>query len=830
LLTFFLAAASLVVYSQFTHGVAADEQATQDISKFYDKANKLQTMTKNRVFKLVNAKQAADKKGEGGVHTMTPNWFANNTKFWFKNDLKGNTKEFILVDAEKGTRGPAFDHKKLAESLSKANSAMYTADALPFNAIKFVDENKAIEFTAASSNWKCNLTSYEIVKTGKAEAKKDEPPPDKKKIDDEPFDLTPWDIIEEPWQFDWDEDDWDAFTPAQQKKKGGGGKKDGPGDAKSKDGKWVVETKDYNIYLKEVSSGKVTQLTKDGVEKNAYGTIRWSPSSKSFVYFKTDPGENPKRYLIDSVPKGQFRPTFEEKGYRTPGDKVDTREMFVFDIASQKSMKADLEKIDFGPFPTLHWDADKSKFSFERIYRGHQRVRVVEVDTTNGKVRDIIDEKSPTRIVRTTGTKQAWHVLQYFDDTNEILWMSERDGWNHLYLIDVKKGAVKNQITQGPWVVRNLEFVDQKKRQLWFAASGRNLDQDPHFLHHYRINFDGTGLVALTEGNGNHTIEYSPDKKYVLDTYGRNDMAPVTNLRRVSDGSFVCEVERTDISALLQAGWKLPEPFSALGRDGKTDIWGVAYFPTHFDPKVKYPVIEYIYAGPWTTTAPHKWETFSARQALAELGFVVVVIDGMGLPNRSRAFHDVSYKNNGDCGLPDRILWMKALAKKYPNIDLNKIGIYGHSGGGYSSLRALLTHGDFYKVAVSSSGNHDPRGYNLPYTEQWMSWPVGDYYVDQSNVTHAKNLKGKLFLIHGEVDDNVSPNMNTMKVVDALIKANKDFDLLIMPTKKHAVSGAYVTRRTYDYFVRHLLGVEPPSASLFPQDKGGAGGGKKGKG
>jgi dipeptidyl aminopeptidase/acylaminoacyl peptidase len=814
-------ACGLLVYAQAPQGQperpnpkdkTAQPGDTQDLRAAYERAHKMNALAKGHVFKA----------------TVAPQWFRDKAGFWYRNDLRGGGKEFLIVDAERGTRTPAFDHKRMAEALTKATGTTYQADKLPFDVLKFVDEYKAVEVTAAGYQWKCDLTSYELTKGKKSDGRDPPPqPPEKKDGVEGPFDddeaglQQMLDELETPLGLAV------ADTPLAQQKGKGDQKKDGPPQAprevKSPDGKWTARAKDFNVFIEFNANGTVSQLAKDGVEGNAYGNFSWAPDSKSFAAVKSTTVEAGKAYMLDSTPKGQLRSKVTEWGYRLPGDKVETRELHVFHPADAEAITVDTEAIDFGGPLQLHWKKDGKSFCFLRTYRGHTRCRLVEVDVATGKARDLIDEKCDTRIVR------AKQFLQYLDETNEILWASERDGWNHLYLIDATKGEMKQQITQGPWVLRKVERVDEKERQVWFSASGRNLDQDPYFVHYYRVNFDGSGLVALTEGNGNHSITYSPDRKYLIDTYARVDLPPVTQLRRVSDGSLVCDLEKADVSALTETGWRVPEPFFAKGRDGKTDIWGVVYLPSDFSASKKYPVIEYIYAGPWTSTAPKLFAATSARQQLAELGFVVVVIDGMGTPNRSRAFHDMSVKNNGDCGLPDRILWIRALAKKYPNLDLGRgVGIYGHSGGGYSSLRALLTHGDFYKVAVSSSGNHDPRTYNLPYTEQWMGWPLGDYYADQSNVTHAGKLQGKLLLIHGEIDNNVVGSMTTMRVADSLIKANKDFDLLILPGKSHAVQGPYVTRRTWDFFVRHLMHADPPPAQLFPQkgvgEKGEPGG------
>jgi dipeptidyl aminopeptidase/acylaminoacyl peptidase len=387
--------------------------------------------------------------------------------------------------------------------------------------------------------------------------------------------------------------------------------------------------------------------------------------------------------------------------------------------------------------------------------------------------------------------------------------MSERDGWNHLYLYDAKTGRVKNQITKGPWVVRGVERADKEKRQIWFRAGGIRPGQDPYSVHYCRVNFDGSGLIVLTEGDGTHKIDFSPDQRYLIDSYSRVDMPPVTELRRSGDGKLVCELERADWNALLHTGWKAPERFTAKGRDGTTEIYGVIFRPTNFDAAKKYPVIEDIYAGPQDSFVPKRFAAFYSAQAMAELGFIVVQIDGMGTSNRSKKFHDVCWKNLADAGLPDRILWIRAAATRYPYFDLDRVGIYGGSAGGQSAAGAVMTHGDFYKAAVADCGCHDNRMDKIWWNEQWMGWPVGPHYAANSNVTLAPGLKGKLLLIVGEMDTNVDP-ASTMQVVDALIRADKDFELLVIPGSNHgAAESSYGRRRRADFFVRNLLGVEP---------------------
>jgi dipeptidyl aminopeptidase/acylaminoacyl peptidase len=387
--------------------------------------------------------------------------------------------------------------------------------------------------------------------------------------------------------------------------------------------------------------------------------------------------------------------------------------------------------------------------------------------------------------------------------------MSERDGWNHLYLVDAVTGVVKHPITRGNWVVRRVQRVDADKRQVWLFTSGIEEGQDPYFEYLCRVNFDGSGWTVLTPGPGTHRVEFSPDGRFLLDTWSRVDQPPVTELREFDTGRLICEVARADASKLLATGWRPPVPFAAPGRDGRTVIHGVLYFPRDFRDDRKYPVIEQIYAGPQDSYVPKSFRSYYDEQALAELGFIVVQIDGMGTSNRSKAFHDVCWKNLGDAGFPDRKLWLRAAAERYPAMDLSRVGIYGGSAGGQNALRGLLMHPDTYHVGVADCGCHDNRMDKVWWNELWMGWPVGPHYAEQSNVTQAHRLQGKLLLTVGELDRNVDP-ASTMQVVDALIRADRDFDLLVVPGSDHgAGESAYARRRRADFFVRHLLGREP---------------------
>jgi dipeptidyl aminopeptidase/acylaminoacyl peptidase len=427
-------------------------------------------------------------------------------------------------------------------------------------------------------------------------------------------------------------------------------------------------------------------------------------------------------------------------------------------------------------------------------------------------VRPLIDERSQTFIYYNTvaeGLSGGRRYRHSVNDGKEIVWASERDGWEHLYLYDGLAGKVKNQITKGDWLVRNVVDVDDARRQIVFEAGGSIPGQDPYFVQYCRINFDGTGLTKLTEADGTHTVTFSPDKKYYVDTWQRVDLPPQAQLRRTEDRKVVMDLDKGDATALWAAGFKPPEVFVAKGRDGKTDIWGTITRPMNYDRNKKYPVIEDIYAGPQGSFVPKTFSPVATDQAMAELGFIVVHIDGMGTSNRSKAFHDVAWKNLGDAGFPDRILWHQAAAKKYPEYDITRVGIFGTSAGGQNALGGMLFHPEFYKVVVTNSGCHDNRMDKIWWNEQWMGWPVGPQYAASSNVDNAAKLQGRALIIAGELDTNVDP-ASSLQVVNALVKAHKHFDMMYIPGQNHGVASLASEHYRDDYFVHYLLGVEPP--------------------
>lgn len=715
-------------------------------------------------------------------------WVQNTHKVVYRRSLGGDRYEFMLADGDTQAKTPAFDHVKLAAALSTALSRPVTATQLPFNEFTFTQDLRRIEFQLAP--------------------RPGAPPAP-----------APAGAAAPPWRCSLDD-----YTCAQEARNGrggrggrGGGGLAGPvradfdvngGEPKrSPDGKFEAMIRNYNVAVRETSGREITLLSSDGSEGGYYDpeSLTWSPDSTKLAVYRITPGHRRYVHYVESSPEDQLQPKHSTLQYAKPGDVLDVEKPFIFHVAARKQIP-----IDSALFPNaydmtrLEWRKDSSAVTFEYNQRGHQIYRVISIDAASGATRAVITEDAKTFFCY-SGKK----FRQDLADGKEIVWMSERDGWNHLYLYDGATGAMKQQITKGEWVVRNVVQVNESARTIYFAASGMDAGKDPYFVRYYRINFDGTGLLPLTPADGNHTVVFSSDASQYTDTYSRIDAAPVTELRRTADASLLSTLEKADITSLTKAGWKPPEVFVAKGRDGKTDIWGVIVKPAGFDPSRKYPVIENIYAGPQSSFVPKSFAAYNAMQAQAELGFIVVQIDGMGTSNRSKAFHDVAWKNLKDAGFPDRILWHKAAAAKFPWYDISRVGLYGTSAGGQNALGGLLFFPDFYKVAVSAAGCHDNRMDKIWWNEQWMGWPIGAEYAESSNVDNAYRLQGKVQLVVGEMDQNVDP-ASTYQVVNQLIKHNKDFELLVIPGAGHGNGGAYGEHKRFDFFTRNLLAQTPP--------------------
>jgi len=717
---------------------------------------------------------------------VSPNWMAGD-QFWYR-ILVPRGSEFVLVNPAKGTRSPAFDHQKLAAAISTATGVKTEAAMLPFQTFLYTADGKSITFLAGGKGWKCDLKSYMVT------------------ADNSTAIVSP-------------------NRPARFQR---------PMESVSPNGKLIAFIKSDNLWIRNAATKQETQLTTDGVKDYGYATdnagwassdrpiLRWSPDSKKIATFKQDQRKVSDMYLVTT---NVGKPTLKAWKYPLPGDKdIITIKRVIINVDQAKVIDLQVEAdphratlsddISSGGngLDDVDWNEDGSQLAFVSTSRDHKEEKFRIADAVTGTVREVFEEKVATQFESGQGAIN-W---RYLHQSNEIIWYSERDNWGHLYLYDATTGKVKNQITKGDWVVTKLVKVDEKKRVLYFMAVGAE-PGNPYFSHFYKIGFDGKHLTPLSPENGNHQITLSPSKDYFIDSYSTRAIPPVTVLRNL-DGKVIAKLEQTDVSRLVASGWHPPTPFSVKAHDGKTDIYGMMYTPTTLDASKKYPIINRIYPGPQGGSVG-TWSFTSSKgdnQSLAELGFIVVEIEGTSNPLRSKSYHDMNYGNIADNTLTDQIAGMRELAKRYPYIDLERVGIWGHSGGGFATAAAMFRYPDFFKVGISESGNHDNRNYEDDWGERYIglltTQPDGkSNYEAQANQNYAKNLKGKLMLAHGMMDNNVPP-YNTMLVVEELIKANKSFDLVIFPNSAHGYGtySNYMTRRRWDYFVKNLLGAEPP--------------------
>ncbi|MFM7320067.1 MAG: prolyl oligopeptidase family serine peptidase [Armatimonadota bacterium] len=761
-----------------------------------------------RSARLAAAARSAARPGD-----VQPQWIGNGPRFWYRNQRAEGTV-WILVDPTTKTRKEFASRDALRRAvgadLAEATLPMRTVrptvrDGGDESAIRF--ENRlsvpvTIEWFAGNGRW----NAYGSIAPGGSRSQHtfaghvwSAKAPDGRHI-------GYWQAIADP-------------AVAVVAANGATSSEPEPEPAgKSRDGRWRVRTVDFNLVLvPSDGSSSPRTLTRDGTADDAYRVedVWWSPDGKRLVAFRTEAAQKHPVHIVESSPSDQVQPRLKTLEYLKPGDRIARPRPVIVDIDSG-AIRPVSENLFPNPWSLVRlgtdpwadgvtWSKDGRAFWFVHNERGHQRMRLLRVDAETAAVSIIVEETSPTFI--DYADKFLARHLPAFD---AILWMSERDGWNHLYLFDATTGGLRNRVTRGEWVVRDVERVDDATGTVWFRAMGIRPGQDPYQIHHARVGIDGENLTILTEGDGTHSVRWSPDGSVLVDTWSRVDFAPVVEVRDGRDGRRLLELERSVPPGGRSAAAPIPERFVAKGRDGRTEIWGVIHRPSNFDPKRRYPVVEQIYAGPQGYFVPKAWSNWHGNpQAIAELGFIVVQIDGMGTNWRSKAFHDVCARNLRDAGFPDRIAWMRAAAARRPWMDLTRVGIYGGSAGGQNALAALIWHGDFYKVAVADCGCHDNRMDKIWWNELWMGWPVGPAYADNSNVVHAGRVTGKLMLVVGELDDNVDP-ASTMQVASALVKADRDFDLLVIPGAGHgAAETPYGKRRRMDFLVRHLLAVEP---------------------
>lgn len=694
---------------------------------------------------------------------VNPHWVTGTSSFWYlQRTPQGN--EYLLVDADRQIRRPLFVHDSLAVQLQRSLGRNVDARNLPLDKGNLEASLDVFRFVCDGYNWRYEIAANRLTREGKV------PPRGKGRH----------------WMETDDEKGWGPVT--------------------SPDGKYEAYIKNDNIFVRDKASGRERQLSQDGTLSNYYSSyIQWSPDSRKVLSCRIRPVQKRYVYYVESSPRDQLQPKLHQQEYAKPGDELPFKVPCIFHVETDQrcipetSLFAHQYSLSY-----LRWDADSKSVTFEYNERGHKTYRVLELSAEDGKVRTLIEEKEEKYV------NYPLIYRNYLQDGKHILWTSERDNYNHLYLYDRTTGRPVRQITKGRWYVRGVQHVDEQNQWIYFSANGMNPKEDPYLIHYYRIGFDGKGLVELTPDEGMHQAWFSSDYRYLVDVYSKVDTPPVAVLRDARTGRQVMPLEQADISRLEANGWRAPEVFSAKGRDGKTDIWGVIYRPTNFDPSRKYPVVEYIYSGPGGQHVPKSFSSYNWwMTSLAELGFIVVQVDGMSTSFRSKDFEEVCYKNLKDAGLPDHMAWLQEAARRYPYMDLDRVGIFGSSAGGQEAMSAVLFHPEFYKAAYSACGCHDNRMDKIWWNELWMGYPVDSSYIESSNVEQAHRLERPLMLVVGEMDDNVDP-ASTMQVVNALIKANKDFELVVVPGAGHTMGDNFGEHKRYDFFVRHLMGVEPP--------------------
>ncbi len=735
---------------------------------------------------------------------VQPQWIEGGNTFWYR-VYTPNGKHFSWVDPEEKRRTDAFDHYELAASLSRATGNAYEPGDLPFDEFSYCCAGEAVEFTAAGRVWRCDLENYHCQNLRKHHRE-------------------------------------EGISP---------------------DGRWAAFIRDWDLWVRDVDSGEEFRLTGDGEEDYGYGTrpgsrlsavteklqdekpppaVKWAPDSSRILTQKLDQRRVRDTTLLQSVPPEGNRPLAHSYRYPLPGDEhVPESHMVIIDVADGK-----VRELEAPPMQSIvntpteaglaYWDDRGEQVHLIYLERGFRRASFLIADPADGAVRTLVREQSSRGHAGPFFSMVDDPAVAVLQDGDEAIWFSMRDGWGHLYLFNGDPDRPARQITRGAYSVREIVRVDADNRDLYFTAGGREEDSDPYYLHLYRVNLDAGSPTRLTPEDAHHQIHMSPDARLFVETASRVDLAP-RSIVRDNRGTEIMELEVAELDQLHNAGYRPPERFKVKARDGTTDLYGVIYHPTNFDPDEKYPVIDAIYPGPQVIRTPKGFPAderevhrFWDPQATAELGFVVVTIDGLGTPYRSRSFLEAACgRDFGEAGgLEDHVQGIRQLADERPYMDLTRVGIYGHSGGGYASTRAMLKFPDFYRVAVSSAGNHDQRGYQALWGELWIGLPNDDKYDEQANVDLAHRLEGKLLLAHGDMDDNVHPAL-TMQMVYALIEADKDFDMLILPGRNHLLQDLtrpggdkersirfdpYFTRKMWDYFVSHLKGAEPPQYSL----------------
>ena len=724
-------------------------------------------------------------------------WFRDGSRFWYRNKLRQGA-EFVLVDPVRGARELLFDNARLAAAISTAADTSIDPSKLPFRTFKFAkdgDDERTVEFRFGKRQLSCDIASYRCIASDTLPS-------------DMPFVLSP-------------------------------------------DRKWEAYVRSYDVYVR--ARGATTdsvRLTTDGAQSWSYGLgdpspqerlqtparprrpqIRWAPDSKHLIVSRQDARGVAVMPYISYTSQ---RPRVFTQPYALPGDSVIPKPGFyILDRDAKTSVRVQLDPAPAQASWNLSardssWNTASSRVYLTTMSRASKVATVVEVDAATGTVRRLAADSAKTFVE--IGNPVDPSPTYVTADGETLLW-SERDGWGHLYRYGAD-GQLKNRLTEGPWQVGTIVAVDEKAKRVWLTGRGRETDAFLYYAQLYAVNFDGSGFQRMTTEDADHRIQVSPNNRWIIDSYSRIETPPVTVLRDALTGRVVKKLETADASQLAAIGFKGARVFTAKARDGVTDLYGVMYLPSNLDTTRRYPIISHIYPGPQVgSVGAWSYKAAGEPAAIAELGFIVVQIDHLGTPLRSKAFHDNYYGNFADNGLPDHIAVIKQLASRHAFIDIDRVGIFGHSGGGFASTDAILRYPDFFKVAVSGAGNHDNRSYNIYWAEKYQglmrrdSVRRTDNFANEANVSQVANLKGHLLLMHGDMDDNVHPAM-TIQMVDALIKANKTFDLIIAPNRPHSLNEPYFIRRRWDYFVEHLLGAVPPNNYLIvrPVDAAGADG------
>lgn len=736
-------------------------------------------------------------------------WLEGQDRFWYRRtDAPGST-HFIVVDAASGSRTLAFDHERVAAGLRSALTHDVAPDALPFASFRYVSQGHAVEFALEDKVWTCRTDRAACV---------------------------------------------------------GGSAEQDSRVVPSPDGKWAAFLKENNLWVRATDGSGEFALTSDGEQYNSYArspgnnvladrarraglvpVLLWSPDSTKILTHRIDEREVAELPILQAVPVGTSRPQLLRRRYAMANDEHKASlTQFVFDVRSRRRVQLEFPSMSVvlqSPIESFHawWSPDSAQVYY--VERGaYYRTLALDIaEASTGKARTLIQESGPT-FIELAGI--AHRPMVRVLSSGEIVWYSERSGWGHLYLYDGRNGTAARAITSGEWVVRSIVAIDERTRTVYFTASGRETGRNPYLRHLYRVRLDGSGLELLTPEDADHRINtcddlllsgaapdplgctpqqlgFAPSGRYFVDVYSRPDLPPRSVLR-ASNGRLIARLEEADVSQLKADGFRMPEPFEALASDGTTRLYGVILRPSRFDPGKRYPVIDSVYPGPQVTRVQYDFTTTVfdplGGSALAELGFIVVTLDGRGTPLRSKAFLNQSYGKLGTAGnLADHVAVLRQLAQRDPSMDLERLGVSGYSGGGFAALRAMLDYPEFYKVGVAASGNHDQRGYLAAWGETYNGPDDGSNYLAAANAPLAAKLRGKLLLMHGGADDNVHPAL-TLQVVQALVDANKDFDLLIVPNAGHdLMAGGYPIRRQWDYFVRHLLGAEPPEEYRIAQ-------------